>query len=156
MDKRSILLCTDFSESSEPAKDRAVALAKTLGAPLVIVHVLDTWAGLAAYENSLPVDVRDVVVSVEEEAKLKLNSLARECQREVGQVETVCRLGVAAAEIVAAADENSAQLIVIGTHGWTGVKHLLLGSVAENVLRTANCPVLVVKPSPESIYSDTR
>jgi nucleotide-binding universal stress UspA family protein len=56
----------------------------------------------------------------------------------------VFRQGVPAQEIVRVADEESADLIVMGTHGWTGFKHLLLGSVAENVLRTAGRPVLVV------------
>lgn len=145
MDNRAIVFCTDFSQSSQAAGKRAVELAKAFEAPLIVLHVLDSWAGFPAYGDGVPVDVRDAITAMQEEADLKLKSLAEELQREAGTVKTMCRTGIPAEEIVAIADNESAQLIVIGTHGWTGFKHLLLGSVAEKVLRTANCPVLVVR-----------
>jgi universal stress protein A len=148
MDDRAIVYCTDFSESSRAAGQYAMDLAKAFGVPLILVHVLDAWAGFPAYEDSVPGELQNVVRAMEEEAKLKLKSLEKEFQKEMDNVTTQCRTGVPAEEIVAAADEGSAQLIVMGTHGWTGVKHLLLGSVAEKVLRMANCPVLVVRSPP--------
>lgn len=150
MDDKAIVFSTDFSQSSKAAGKHAMELAKAFGAPLLIVHVLDSWAGFPAYEDSVPQDVRDVVLGMEEEAERKLESLAEEFRKEVGSVKTRCRIGVPAEEIVSSADEESAQLIVIGTHGWSGFKHLLLGSVAEKVLRMANCPVLVVRSSPRA------
>ena len=148
MDERAIVFCTDFSESSRVAGQHAIDLARVFGAPLILIHVLDSWAGFPAYEDSVPGELQNVVRAMEEEAKLKLKSLTKEFQKEVGNVTTQCRTGVPAEEIVAAADDASAQLIVMGTHGWTGVKHLLLGSVAEKVLRMAKCPVLVVRSPP--------
>jgi len=65
-------------------------------------------------------------------------------------VNTFSRMGIPANEIVRLADEESMELIVMGTHGWTGFKHLVLGSTAENVVRSANCPVLTVKSSAQA------
>ncbi len=62
-------------------------------------------------------------------------------------IKTLSRIGIPANEIVRLVEEESIDLIVMGTHGWTGFKHLILGSTAENVVRTAKCPVLTVKSS---------
>lgn len=150
MATQRILFCTDFSENSLPARDKAVEYAKAFAASLAVVHIVDSWAGFPAYEFRVPIDVREVVANLEASVKEDLEKLADELRREVPNVTTYCRVGVPAHEIVNVADEAAMDLIVMGTHGWTGFKHFLLGSAAENVLRTANCPVLIVRsPAPE-------
>jgi universal stress protein A len=152
MATQRILLCTDFSENCMPARRKAVEYAKAFGASLAVLHVVDSWAGFPAYEFRIPIDVREVVANIESSAKADIEKLANELRSEVKDVTPYCRVGVPAEEIVNLADEASMDLIVMGTHGWTGFKHFLLGSAAENVLRTANCPVLIVR----SLVDDSR
>jgi len=111
------------------------------------MHVVDAWAGFPAYEFRVPVDLQQVVLSIQEAVTADLQALAASCPAEIGEVATYCRVGVPAQEIVKLATEESVNLIIMGTHGWTGIKNLFLGSVAENVLRTAACSVLVVRSS---------
>lgn len=143
---KRILLCTDFSANSGPAKKLAVDYARTFCAKLVVLHVIDTWAGFPAYEGRIPIDVSQVVRSMESAARADLEEMAAQLKTVLGEVETHSRFGVPAQEIVRMAAEESVNLIVMGTHGWTGLKHVMLGSVAENVVRTASCPVLIVRP----------
>lgn len=146
MAPKTILLCTDFSGNSGPARDLAVDYARTFCAKLVILHVIDTWAGFPAYEGRIPIDVGQVVRSMESAVTDDLTAMAKQFRSVVGEVETHSRFGAPAQEIVRLAADESVDLIVMGTHGWTGLKHVLLGSVAENVVRTARCPVLIVRP----------
>lgn len=109
----------------------------------MIFHVIDCWAGF-------PGDPKDALLEVrklEDSARNRLEQLATEFQQDNGRVETNFVIGIPAEEIVKLADKESVDLIIMGTHGWGGVRHILLGSVAERVLRTANCQVLVVRPS---------
>ena len=87
--------------------------------------------------------------SIEESVKKAFELMVQECGTTCQNVKTYSRIGVPANEIVRFAQEESIDLIVMGTHGWTGFRHLILGSTAENVVRTAMCPVLTVK-SPAS------
>jgi len=105
--------------------------------------VIDSWAGFPIDS----VDILAVVGKLEDFAKAQLEQLAKELGRNNGQVETRLTIGIPAEEIVEVANKDSVDLIVMGTHGWTGIRHMLLGSVAEKVLRMATCPVLVVRPS---------
>jgi universal stress protein A len=142
---KTILLCTDFSENSGPPQRLAVEYAKVFGASLVVVHVVESWAGFPTYEFRVPVDLHELALNIQESVNADLDERAKEFATEVSDVSTFCKIGSPAQEIVKLANEQSVDLIVMGTHGWTGFKHLLLGSVAENVLRQASCPVLVVK-----------
>jgi len=142
---KKILLCTDFSDNSLPARNLALAYGEAFGAGIVVLHVIDSWAGFPSYAESMPLDVREVIRNLDEAAKAKLEEVAEECKDVVSQVRTQSSVGIPAEEIVRVAREEDADLIVMGTHGWTGFKHMLLGSVAEKVLRTADCPVLVVR-----------
>lgn len=136
-----ILFCTDFSENSETAGRCAVEYARVFGADLAIMHVIDCWAGFPGD----PEEIFRIVHNLEESVNNKLETMAMEFRKKDGQVKTLSTIGVPAEDIVKAADREHVNLIVMGTHGWTGVRHLLLGSVAEKVLRTATCPVLVVR-----------
>lgn len=143
---KKVLLCTDFSEGSELARTYAVEYCKAFGAELCILHVMNFWAGFPAYESRIPIDVRQIVNCMEEAVKKDLAAAANKCENEIRSVTTHAMMGIPAETIVKFARDERADLVVMGTHGWTGFKHILLGSTAENVARTATCPVLVVRP----------
>ena len=140
-----ILVPTDFSETADAALEYAKALAGQLGASLHLLHVFsDPYAAAAC----APEVYAPPPPSLREQAKEQ----ARECLRQRlsadeeksgGTWDMVS--GLTAKQIVAYADEHALDLIVMGTHGRRGVAHLLLGSVAEHVVRTAVCPVLTVR-----------
>jgi nucleotide-binding universal stress UspA family protein len=146
MRPKRILFCTDFSENSRPARRHAVEYADAFGADLLILHVINSsQIGYPSLEESVPVDIREALAKIQESVDKALELVAGECRKVVEQVEIYSRLGIPANEIVRFSDEQSVDLIVMGTHGWTGFKHLILGSTAENVVRTAGCPVLTVR-----------
>lgn len=134
---RTVLHPTDFSEYSDYAFRLACALARNYGARLVIVHVA---MPPTVYGDEVipwePVDCKD-------QAQEHLQRLAAPDPKI--KVEHRLLEGEPAAEILRTAEETKADLIVMGTHGRTGVGRLLLGSVAELVVRNAPCPVVTVK-----------
>lgn len=144
---KKILFCTDFSENSRPAFQYALSFAQTFEAELTILHVINSSRlGYPAFEVGVPFDLQGVLSSINESVEKAFQGLVVECDSCVGlQTKTASRMGVPANEIVRFAEEEAAELIVMGTHGWTGFRHLILGSTAENVVRTARCPVLTVK-----------
>jgi universal stress protein A len=147
---KKILFCTDFSENSRPALEYALDYAKTFGAELLILHIINSsQIGYPSLEEGVPVDVRSALESIQQSVSKALDLISKECAG-VTPVSAHSRVGSPAFEIVRFADENSAGLIVMGTHGWTGFKHLIMGSTAENVVRTADCPVLTVRSSRKS------
>jgi universal stress protein A len=144
---KKILFCADFSENSEPARLLAVEYAKAFGAHLLILHVIHgmTFSG---FENWIGDENKHFMALTEEEAVARLQKMAEECRQQVSTVKTFCQRGLAPYEIVKLAKEESADLIVLGTHGRTGVKHLVMGSVARSVLRMAHRPVLIEEGPP--------
>jgi nucleotide-binding universal stress UspA family protein len=143
---KKILVCADFSENSTPARLLAIEYAKVFNAELVILHVVNSrLVGYPTFADRLPVEMALVQKNIEEGVNEELELLANDCRRDVMEVSAYSRAGAPAEEIVRFADEQGIHLIVMGTHGWTGVKHLILGSTAENVVRSANCPVLTVR-----------
>jgi nucleotide-binding universal stress UspA family protein len=143
---KRILLCTDFSENSALARRYAIDFAVAFGASLSIFHVINSSRlGFPAFEVGVPFDLQEILKGIEDSVTKAFDVLAQECIRSVPNVTTHSRIGVPANEIVRFAEEESIDLIVMGTHGWTGFRHLILGSTAENVVRTATCPVLTVK-----------
>jgi universal stress protein A len=145
---RKMLLCTDFSDNSKPARQNALDYARAFDAELMILHVINSSRiGYPSLEEGMPVDIRSALSDIQQSVEKALSLIATECRKQLAQVQTSVCIGTPASEIVRFAEEESIQLIVMGTHGWTGFKHLLLGSTAENVVRTARCPVLTVKSS---------
>ena len=135
---RKILFPTDFSEHSKAAFDVACALARDYGAEMLIVHCRRPPAifapdGIAvATPAEEPYDLRAQLVLVRPaDARLNVDHHLLE--------------GDPTDEILKAAKDKAVDLIVMGTHGSTGLSRLLMGSVAENVLRRAPCPVLTVR-----------
>ena len=133
---RKILCPVDFSQPGRYAFDYACAVARKHGAALELLHVVEA----SAYaEDAMPAGQP----SCEESLQMKL----REWAEQAGCPATTRLVaGVPCIEIISRANETQADMIVIGTHGRTGMKHLLIGSVAERVVRTASCPVLTVRP----------
>lgn len=145
---RKILVCTDFSENSTAARLLAIEYAKTFRAELVLLHVVNSrLVGYPTFADRLPVEMALVQKNIEAGVLEELELLANDCKRDVMEVSAYSRAGAPAEEIVRFADDEGIGLIVMGTHGWTGVRHLILGSTAENVVRNANCPVLTVRSS---------
>jgi universal stress protein A len=141
---KKILFCTDFSENSEPARDLAVDYAKAFGAQLLIVHVIDS-TGFPNYLDWVGDELNQILRRTQESAEGRLRALAEKCSKEVKEVKTFCRVGSAPNEVVGLANEESVDLIAVGTHGRTGVRHLVMGSTARSVLKTAHRPVLIVE-----------
>ncbi|HEY9404815.1 MAG TPA: universal stress protein [Pyrinomonadaceae bacterium] len=144
---RSILLPTDFSRCAESALPYATDLARQMKARLVCLHVVETRmppVGYAAVAEPLP--AVDIGGQLEESATRELPKLAARGECAGLDMEEVIVHGDAAGEIVRVARERDIDLIVISSHGRTGLGRMIFGSTAESVVRHAHCPVLVVKP----------
>jgi universal stress protein A len=147
---KRILMCTDFSENSLPAKHYAIEWAKAFRAELFILHVVNSR--LLGYPGFAASALGETTIMIEEQIRKgveeELETIAEECKTKLEKVRVFSETGSPAEEIVAFAKAKAVDLIVMGTHGWTGAKHLLVGSTAENVVRTSECPVLTVRVSP--------
>jgi nucleotide-binding universal stress UspA family protein len=149
-----ILLATDFSEPSDAALDYARALAGAFNARIHVLHVLEDLAAHAwtteVYVAALP----GVHEEMERQARERLDAVFPAAERERYGVQTVLRSGSPFVEILRYASEEAIDLIVMGTHGRGPIAHMLLGSVAERVVRKAPCPVLTVR-RPEHAHPAT-
>lgn len=149
-----ILCCTDLSEASRPALEEALRVARALQAPLAVLHVCPPRYPDPGY-LSLAVEDADLLElageRVRRAAQASLDTLVSGTKETLGlgQVETrtLVREGLPAKIIVEEAEIEDAEVIVVGTHARPGLLHLLLGSVAERVMRTAARPVLTVTPA---------
>jgi len=128
-----ILVPTDFSLCSLNALEHAEELAQRLGAELIVLHV-----------EAVPVAGSTRAEVTHAAAEGELTRTTDQLRRHRLEVRGLLRMGAADEEILDAALTEHASLIVMGTHGRKGVAHMLLGSVAERVLRSAPCPVLTV------------
>ena len=145
IDLQRILVPTDLSIASIPAAEHAKQLADTFGAKVHVLHVLEdpvTIVGEPMATAGLP-----DIISLRESMREALRNWSKHHIGDDSNVISVMRRGKHFAQILRHADDEKIDLIVMGTHGTSGIEHLLLGSVAENVVRTADCPVLTVRPS---------
>ena len=145
---KRILVPTDFSDPSAEALGTAIALAQPAGAVVDLVHV----AVEASFALPPPVDVASVPVDVGMMMERAAEILAVEEKRVIAaglRCETAMLVGRPDVEIVARAAATDAELIVMGTHGRSGLVHALLGSVAERVVQHSPWPVLIVPKRPE-------
>jgi len=150
MEIRSILVPTDFSECGNYALSYAASLARSFNASIICVHVIEPIVPTVGYSGMTePLPIADISEQLEDSAERELPKLA-ECEDCAGlDIEEVIVHGEAASEIVRVAKERKVDLIVVSSHGRTGLGRILFGSTAEAVVRHALCPVLVVKPAPE-------
>jgi universal stress protein A len=141
-----ILVPTDFSDTADAALAYAKELAGRVGASLHLLHVFDDFYTAATFApevyGAVPASVRETSLRAAED---HLNERLPEDERAYFNGTTAIATGLTANAIVDYARTHGIDLIVIGTHGRGGIAHLLLGSVAERVLRVAPCPVLTVR-----------
>lgn len=151
MEIRSILLPTDFSACANQALSYAAYFARLHGAKIVCVHVIEPIipaVGYTGLAETLPTP--DLSEQLEDAAEREFPKIA-DCEEFHGlEVDEVIAHGDAAAEIVRLAAEREIDMIVISSHGRTGFGRIIFGSIAEEVVRHAPCPVLVVKSPEES------
>lgn len=136
---RTILVTTDFSANSAAAIQPALAIARKFESKIVLVHVVEAPSADPGHSS------RDAFRGLEEMAREQLEEFGG---REIGDAvpwTPEVAVGPAYLAITDTARRHGADLIVVATHGRTGVLHLLLGSVAERVVRSATCPVLTVR-----------
>jgi len=140
-----ILHPTDFSDHSEQAFDYACAFAKNFEAELHLIHVLsDPTTVTSPYMTSfLPADFFHELHKQSSKQLAELSN-KKSCEN-ITVIQAVVE-GVVFKEIIQYSRENNIDMIVMGTHGLSGLMHLIVGSVAENVVRKASCPVLTVRP----------
>src|SRR5258708_37763796 len=151
---RKILLPTDFSGCANYAVPYAAAIARATHATIICLHVVEPVVPAVGYTGLAdPMPIADISEQLEDSAERELPRLT-DCEELNGlEVEEVIGHGDAAAEIVRVAGERDADLIVISSHGRTGLGRMIFVSTDEAVVRNAGCPVLVVKP-PQEVASD--
>jgi nucleotide-binding universal stress UspA family protein len=146
---QTIVVPIDFSPSLDRAVDYAAALAGPFGAALHLVHVVEEpFLAGAGWEWSVP-DVRAMREQLVSDSLARLAKIAERLTQRGLAVTSAVAYGAPAEGIVTAAEDRGADLIVMSTHGRSGVPHLVLGSVAERVIRSAPCPVLAVRETRE-------
>jgi nucleotide-binding universal stress UspA family protein len=143
-----VLVPIDFSATAEQALAYAIALAQQLHARLTLLHVLDltpvTMEDMPAGMTTTYLD------DLETDAQHLLQASRERVQRAGLQAESLLVQGTPTQTIVDTAGEQRVDLIIMGTHGRTGLAHVFLGSVAEHVVRQGPCPVLVVRRAPDT------
>ena len=139
---KKILIATDGSDYTKAAVKKGLSLAKMLGAEAIAVYVVDirSFAGTSMYEMAYA-----YVDTMRDNGDEVLKELDKQAESMGIKIKTLKREGVPADEIISLAEETDADLIVIGSLGLSALEKLLLGSVAEKVIRHAPCPVLVVR-----------
>jgi nucleotide-binding universal stress UspA family protein len=146
MNLTKVLFATDFSDHSQAAARFAATLARDAGATLIVVHVIELpppYGAAGPY-------VGEFIDQNERLLKGMLDDIATDSG--VPNHETHLLVGPPASEIVRFAEQEGVDLIVMATHGRTGVTRLLMGSVAEAVLRRAPCPLLTIR-QPEAVLA---
>jgi nucleotide-binding universal stress UspA family protein len=139
---RKILVPTDFSPHSDQAMQYAAMIARAFKARILLVHVIEPLT----YSITDTLQVTDHFVALKTIARPLLETARKRFQKEGLSVETDLLTGIPYRQILNKARRIGVDMIVMGTHGRTGVEHFLLGSVAEKVVRLAPCPVVTVRP----------
>lgn len=137
-----ILVPIDFSDCAKKALQYPIPLAKQYEASLTLIYVVPTQYAVGEFGG---LDYASLEIEVRTNGEKELAKLALEEVRDEVPTDTLVRAGPPAFEIIEAARELPADVIIISTHGYTGLKHVMLASVVEHVVRRAPCPVLVVR-----------
>ncbi len=144
MQIKTILFPTDFSQGARAAMDHAISLARDYNARLILLYVIQDIS-IAEWYIPSSLSVNDLVEDMQKSAWKEMDKWAAEVSAKVKDVEKTVVRGVPFVEIIRTAKDRNADMIVIGTHGRTGIDHMLFGSTAEKVVRKAACPVLTVR-----------
>jgi nucleotide-binding universal stress UspA family protein len=143
---KKILFPTDFSDNSKTAQDYAAAFADQFQAELHVMHVLSDVTMIAEPGSALALP-QNYLLDMKQEAEGALDRMFPDAAQKGRKIVRAFRTGSPYVEIVTYANENNIELIVLGTHGRSAIAHMLLGSIAEKVVRKAPCPVLTVRPA---------
>jgi nucleotide-binding universal stress UspA family protein len=141
---QKILVPVDFSPASEKALQYGLSLAAQFSSEILLMHVVEA----PFYPTELgyvPVEVESLNKGIKQAAEKEMARWSQEHVPADVEVQTLIRVGHPYQEITQAARKLGADLIVVSTHGYTGLKHVFLGSTAERIVRHAGCPVLVVR-----------
>ncbi len=142
---KKILVPTDYSDLSVTALDYAVSLAGIFGSRIYLMHTLDTIPVLALQNMDLTTEA--VISDTERNARNDLHMFVISTIGNIPNLVEVVRKGIAEEEIVRFAKEEDIDLIIMATHGRSGLSHVLMGSVAEKVVQQSPAPVLIVNPA---------
>lgn len=162
MKAQKIVVPIDYSVYSAPALQWGMSLAQKYGAQLLVLHVIpkaieevypegaSSISPMASYYDGMapgsrPFIIQPIIVDLQEQALNQLERFASEHRSEPIPVQVKVAVGKPAAEILRVVRREGADLVVMGTHGRTGLRHLLLGSVAEAITRHAPCPVFTLR-----------
>ena len=153
---KKVLVATDFSAPSETALNYARAMARSFGASLHVMHVFEPLWITSADVVGGGVALATMIQGLEDTAKKQLEeAVTEQDRRELRAVPVMVTSEAPAREIANYAGEQKVDLVVIGTHGRSGISRMLIGSVAEKVVRLAPCPVLTVHhPEHEFLLPD--
>jgi nucleotide-binding universal stress UspA family protein len=144
MQIKTILFPTDFSQGAHAAMDFAMSLAQDYKAKLILLYVIQDIS-IAEWYIPSSISAADLVTDMQKSAEKEMDKWEIEAAGKVRDVEKMVVRGVPFVEIIKTAREKNADIIVIGTHGRTGIDHMLFGSTAEKVVRKSPCPVLTVR-----------
>lgn len=141
---KSILFATDFSESSDHAFEYAYTVAKCFGAKLLVLHIINELVDLRGfYVPHISIDKLEEEMA--ESAHKMMDKFIETHSKGYDQIESIVAPGIPYDEILKKAEEKSVDMIVLGTHGRTGLDHVLFGSTAEKVVRKSTIPVMTIR-----------
>ena len=143
-DFKSILFATDFSESSDHAFEYAFTVAKKFNARLIVLHIINELVDLRGfYVPHISIDKLEEEMA--ESAGNMMDKFIKTHTKGYDRIESLVVPGIPYDEILKKAEEESVDMIVLGTHGRTGLDHVLFGSTAEKVVRKSNVPVMTIR-----------
>ena len=149
---KEILVATDFSNCSTVALEYGRTLARTFGARLHVLHVVEAFAVDSMAFGAAAAAIPSLQLELEAAAAKTLESLVTaDDRRDLRAITSLRAVDTPAHAIVEYAGDAKIDLIIVGTHGRKGISHVLVGSVAEKVVRLAPCPVLTVRPTAERL-----
>jgi nucleotide-binding universal stress UspA family protein len=142
---KKILVPTDGSDTAKLAIKEAVNLAKALNSKIIGIHVIDVTSYVGVAGGVEPIVWETVQGLLNDEGTKALSMIEKSALHEKVESEVILKEGIPSEEIINVSKEKEVDLIVMGTAGRTGLDRFLLGSVAEKVIRTSSCPVMIVR-----------
>jgi len=147
-DVKKILFPVDFSSNSYQVADYVISFARKFDAHIYLIHVLECLVPLQGFY--IPhISVETLEEDLKKAADKKMEEFIHKKMQDSRAITSQVIIGIPHVEILKMAQEQGIDMIIMGTHGWTGLEHVIFGSVAGKVVRKAPCPVLTVRVKPE-------